>query len=293
MTVIGTGISWTNSTWNPWVGCRAVSEGCAHCYAQTLVEQRWKKRFDVVEMHLERISDVRRFRPLVGTDGLLPHLVFVNSLSDFFFEQVPDEAIHKVLDVMERVEHVCWQILTKRPIRARKMLVDRYRGRGIPPHLWIGVTAEDDRVAKRLDILRSIGDRTGGKPTLFASVEPIVGPTDALDLSGLSWVITGGESGPGARRMERPWLMAAIGRALNDGIPLWHKQSGLVISHPNISSVPRSITKPPDQLRWLRDNNLEKLPAEKGGATVDGRTYRELPHAYYETKETMNANMLA
>lgn len=293
MTSIGTGISWTHSTWNPWIGCVAVSEGCSRCYAKTLVEQRWKKDFGKVEMHLERLRDIRKFRPLVSPDGLLPHMVFVNSLSDFFFEQVPDAAIHLVLDEMEKHPLIQWQILSKRPVRARKMLVDRYRGRGIPPHLWIGFTAEDGRVARRLDILRSIGERTGGRPTLFASVEPIVGPTDALDLSGLSWTISGGESGPGARKMERAWLLTAVEKAIRANVPLWHKQSGLVVSHPSFDRIPHYITKAGDQLRWLRDKGLEHLVNEKGGATIDGKTYRELPHQYHEATASMNAGLLA
>jgi protein gp37 len=274
------------------VGCVAVSEGCKHCYAQTLVEQRWRKRFDVVEMHLERLADVRKFRPLVGPDGLLPHMVFVNSLSDFFFEQVPDAAMHTVLDTMERYPTVQWQILTKRPIKARNILVGRYSGRGIPRHIWIGVTAEDNRVSKRLDILRTIGDRTGGDPTLFASVEPIVGPTDELDFSGLSWVITGGESGPGARRMERAWLLAAVDQARRQGVSLWHKQNGTVASHTNIGLVPRGIIMPGERLRWLVDHGWEKLPAEKGGATIDRETYRELPKVFHEIREEMNKDRL-
>jgi protein gp37 len=290
MTVIGSAISWTHSTWNPWVGCVAVSEGCKHCYAQTLVEQRWRKRFDQVELHLERLKDVKRFRPLVGEDGLLPHMVFVNSLSDFFFEQVPDETIHTVLDAMEEHPTIQWQILTKRPIRARKMLIARYGcGRGIPRHIWIGVTAEDNRVAKRLDILRSIGERTGGNPTLFASVEPIVGPTDQLDISAISWVITGGESGPGARRMERDWLVDAVDQVRRQGVALWHKQNGTVASHPNIDRVPQSITIPSRQLCWLHETGWEFLPREKGGATIDRQIYRQLPPAFDEVRAQLSS----
>jgi protein gp37 len=290
MTTIGTAISWTNSTWNPWRGCIAVSAGCDHCYARTLVEQRWGQRFDQVLVQLDqRLRDIRKFRPLVDKGGLLPHLVFVNSLSDFFFEQVEDRDIHRTLDALEQHKHVGWQILTKRPIRARKLLVARYGNSGIPPHIWIGVSAEDNRVARRLDIMRSIRDRTGGGGTFFVSVEPIVGPTDQLNFDGMDWVITGGESGAGARVMERSWLTAAIERAFRDGCAVWHKQNGTIASHPNLDRVPPGLKRPTDRLRWLAENGWELLPGEKGGATLDQRTFREFPRAYHEQKEAMNA----
>ena len=134
MTVIGSGISWTNSTWNPWVGCKAVSAGCARCYAQYLVERRWGQDFGHVQLHLERLAHVKRFRPKVRPDGqFAPHLVFVNSLSDLFFERVSDEIIGSTLTVMEGASDTIFQVLTKRPIRARKLLVERYAARAPRP----------------------------------------------------------------------------------------------------------------------------------------------------------------
>lgn len=293
MTVIGTGISWTNSTWGLAVGCHKVSAGCDNCYAEGLVNRlsSFGQRFDEVKLKLDRLDHVRRFRPLVSVDGLRPHMVFVNSMSDFWHDTIPDDVIARILDVMEAHPHIVFQILTKRPIRARRLLTARYLGKGIPRHIWIGVSTEDNRVAARLNIMRTIRERTGGG-TFFVSVEPIIGPTDALDFTGMDWVITGGESGPGARRMERSWLMAAVQTAQRQGAALWHKQSGTVASHPNIDKVPARIVKQADQFRWLRDHGWEVLPAEKGGATIDRQTYRELPRAYYDITASMNESLL-
>jgi hypothetical protein len=109
----------------------------------------------------------------------------------------------------------------------------------------------------------------------------------------MDWAITGGESGPGARVMERRWLIDAVDRVRRVGAALWHKQSGSVASHPNIELVPARITKPNDRFRWLRDRGYELLPHEKGGATIDKETYRELPRAYHELKHQMNENLLS
>jgi protein gp37 len=291
MTVIGTGISWTNSTWNLAVGCHKVSAGCDNCYAEAMVGRlaSFKQQFNEVRLKLDRLDHVHKFRPLVAPDGLSPHMVFVNSMSDFWHDAIPEDAIHRILDVMEEHPNVILQILTKRPVRARRILTARYKA-GIPSHIWIGVSAEDNRVAARLNIMRTIRERCGGG-TFFVSVEPIVGPTDKLDFSGMDWTITGGESGPGARRMERGWLIDAVDHARRAGAAVWHKQSGTVASHPNIDRVPIRLDKPAQQFRWLRDNGWEVLPQEKGGATIDRQTYRELPRAYHELKDRMNEGL--
>jgi len=292
LTVIGSNISWTNSTWNLATGCTKVSDGCDHCYAEELVNRiktTFKRPFSEVVLHMDRLSHVRKFKPLPSPDGPKPHLVFVNSMSDFWHDAISERDIHRALDVMEDAEGAIFQILTKRPIRARRLLVERYRGPGvgIPKHIWIGVSTEDNRVAVRLNIMRSIRERVGDV-VLFASVEPIVGPTDKLDFSGIEWVITGGESGPHARKMERLWLMDALERAQQAEAAIWHKQSGHIRSHPNIREVPSQLIRPADQMRWLREHGWELLPHEKGGATVDRQTYRQLPRAYQEVKAALS-----
>jgi protein gp37 len=291
MTVIGSNISWTNSTWNLWVGCDKVSAGCDNCYAEQLVNhspRTFGHRFEDVKLRLERLAHVSKFQPKSTDRGLVPHLVFVNSMSDFWHDAVPDATLHQVLDLMEEKSHGrIYQILTKRPIRARKLLVQRYAGKGIPQHMWIGISVEDNRVKRRLDIMRTIKERCGGG-VFFVSAEPIVEATDQLDFSGMDQIITGGESGPRARVMERAWLIDAIGETKKHDIPLWHKQSGTVASHPNIKTVPENVKRPAERMRWLQANGWELLPEEKGGATVDRQTYRELPAAYHEITSALN-----
>lgn len=296
MTVLGTSISWTNSTLNTSVGCTEVSAGCDQCYARELVNRlpgTFKQSFDQVVLHLDRLNHIRKFTPIPdGSGGLLPHKVFVNSVSDFWHDAIPDAAIDQILTVFEANPSIVFQILTKRPVRARRILTARYGlGRGIPRHIWIGVSAEDNRVAGRLAIMRSIKDRCGGG-TFFVSVEPIVGPTDELDFRDQDWVISGGESGPRARKMERSWLMPAVENTLSKGIALWHKQSGTVASHPNIDRVPTKIIRPREQFRWLRDNGWELLSSEKGGATIDKQTYRQLPPVYDEIASTLTKRLI-
>ena len=290
-----TGISWTDATLNPWVGCIAVSAGCDNCYAKRLVTADrggvFRHPFEEVRIHLDRLAQLRRFQPIAEKSGALrPRLVFVNSISDFFFEQVPDHVIHTTLDAFERYPCTVFQILTKRPIRARRLLVDRYRG-GIPENIWIGMSCEDNRVAARLNVLRSIKERTGGTMTAFVSVEPIVGPTDAIDFTDLDWIITGGESGPGARIMQRDWLMPSIEQAQRRGIRLWHKQSGTMRSHPNLAESPEELGITA-RFRWLIEHGFEVLSHEKGGATVDRAIYRDLPLSYDRLTARMNDSLL-
>ncbi len=290
MTVVGTGISWTDSTWNPWVGCHKVSAGCDNCYAAALVNGprggHFGHRFEDVKLHLNRLGQIGKFKPIRTSNGMRAHQVFVNSMSDFFLADVPDAAIHQALDAIEAAPTVIFQILSKRPVRARKIITARYGNRGVPEHIWFGFSAEDNRVAARINVLRSIKERVGSM-VAFLSVEPIVGPTDELDFRDIDWVITGGESGAKARVMQRAWLMPAVESALRAGIPLWHKQSGTPWSHPNLDQAPArlGITA---RMKWLEDNGWEFLPEEKGGATIDRKVYRDLPAAYARINKRLN-----
>ena len=252
------------------------------------MEGHFGHKFEDVQIHPGRLKHVSKFRPIVGADGSRsPHLVFTNSMSDWAHDAISDDFLHKTFDVMESNPEVVFQLLTKRPIRARKVLVGRYGNTGVPANFWVGTTAESNDVKGRVDVLRSIQDRTGAM-TAFLSVEPIVGPTDQVDFTGMSWIITGGESGGRARVMQRAWLMSAIEQAKSKGIALWHKQSGQPRSHPNWSQVPAGLGVGAG-FQWLIDNGLEHLPGEKGGATVDGQTYRELPPHYHQLRNRMNA----
>ena len=292
MTVIGSAISWTNSTWNWATGCTKVSDGCLNCYASAIVSNprfNFTHKFEEVTLHENRLAHTSKFRPLVTGDGTrTPPLVFTNSMSDAWHEQIPDAFIHKVLDKMEETPLVQYQVLTKRPIRARKILVDRYGNSGVPANFWIGVSCEDNRVAARLNILRSIKERTGGTMTAFVSVEPIIGPTDALDFSGIDWAIFGGESGGGARVMQPEWLLTGIEHAKAAGAAIWLKQHGQMRSNPLLHHAPPGLGLT-EKFKWLIANGLEVLPHEKGGATLEDKvTWREFPAQYHAAKAALN-----
>lgn len=290
MTVLNSNISWCSGTLGVFVGCNKISAGCERCYAEALINRGFfGHRFEDIQIHLNRLGNIKRMRPHVGADGLLPYLCFVNSLSDWAHEKVPETALHQCFDAFEANPHVVFQLLTKRIVHARKLLVDRYRMGGIPANFWIGVSVESNDVAKRLDILRSIRDRTGGEATYFASVEPIVGPTDRLDFTGIDWSIHGGESGIKARVMQPGWLLPGIDNAKRAGAAIWLKQHGQIRSNPMLHLAPSDLGIKA-QYQWLIDRGLEKLPFEKGGATLEGGvTYREFPPGYELIRGRLNA----
>ncbi len=293
MTVIGTGISWTNSTWNLAVGCDKISAGCANCYASAIVSNPYTARafghaFEDVRLHPKRLADARKFKALTLEDGTkVPHLVFANSMSDFWHDKIPDDYVHQALDTMEKHPDAIFQVLTKRPARMRRVIVDRYGNSGVPANIWLGVSVESNDVAARIRMLRTTKERTGGNMTAFLSVEPIVGPTDKLLMDGMDWVITGGESGGGARVMERRWLLDALEAAQRAEAAIWHKQSGQYRSHPNIMAAPQHMGWR-QKFNWLVANGYELLPEEKGGATVDGRTYRAFPPSYHAAVDRLS-----
>jgi protein gp37 len=308
MVSLNSGISWCSGTLNAWVGCHKVSAGCANCYAEKLVSRfntmgkgpgespahraaatrgKTMAPFDQVTLHLDRLSAIRKMGPRLGPDGKrTPYLCFVNSMSDFWHDDVPEAAIQEALDAFEAAPDTIFQILTKRPIRARKILIARYGNSGIPANIWIGASVEDNSTAARLNVMRTIKGRCGGG-TFFVSVEPIIGPTDQIDFEHMDWIITGGESGPGARIMERAWLMGAVRLAIRGNIPLWHKQSGQAQSHPNWDRSPATLSVA-QRFKWLIDHGWEKLPAEKGGATIDKHTHRQFPAHYHELTRRLN-----
>ena len=187
-------IEWTEATWNPVTGCTQVSPGCANCYAM-----RFAERFRGVPDHpYERGFDLQlrpdRLEQPLGWKK--PRTIFVNSMSDLFHPRVPDEYIQRVFKVMEQASHHRFQVLTKRSER----LAEISPRLPWPANVWMGVSVENQRWMSRIDDLR----RTGAA-IKFLSCEPLLGPLE-LDLAGIDWVIAGGESGLGARRMEGDWV---------------------------------------------------------------------------------------
>lgn len=222
-----TAIEWTDITWNPVRGCTKVSPGCKHCYAETFAE-RWRgtpghpyeQGFDL-RLVREKIRD-----PLRMT--YRSRRIFVNSMSDLFHDGVPDEFIASVFTTMQLANWHTFQVLTKRSDRMRELLREwkfQARRRGsykVDEHIWLGVSVENRKHGlPRIEDLRQTpaGLR-------FLSVEPLLEDLGELDLSGISWVIVGGESGPGARPMHPDWVRSIRDQCLAAEVPFFFKQWG-------------------------------------------------------------------
>jgi len=233
-------IEWTGSTWNPVRGCTKIGPGCKHCYAQTFAE-RWRgvsghayeQGFDL-RLVPEHLADPLRWS--------VPKKVFVNSMSDLFHEDVPDDYIAAVCQVMLVADWHEFQVLTKRPERMARLLKGPLKAAAKAKHILWGVSVEDrkhglPRIATLLD---------SGALHTFLSVEPLLEDLGTIDLSSISWVIVGGESGPGARPMEKSWVRNIRRQCRVHDVPFFFKQWGGV---------------------------RKKL----AGRLLDGRTYDEFP----------------
>ena len=212
-------IEWTDATWNPVTGCTKISPGCDHCYAERFAERfrgvdhhPYTQGFDL-RLHEARLDQPRRW--------MKPRRVFVNSMSDLFHTDVGTDFIDRVFAVMEEADRHIYQILTKRSGRMRRYLNGRYRERAAPPHIWCGVSVEDNlRKARIRHLHRSQA------AVRFLSIEPLLERLHGLDLEGIHWVIVGGESGPGARPMKEDWVREIRDRCLAEGVPFFFKQWG-------------------------------------------------------------------
>jgi protein gp37 len=210
-----TGIQWTNRTWNPVTGCTKVSPGCKHCYAAVTAkrlnacgQKKYKNGFKVT-CHPAALVQPFAWRT--------PAMVFVNSMSDLFHDDVSDYFIGKVYEKMVLADWHTFQVLTKRPDRVLK-LADTLPW---PENLWMGVSVESAGYMSRIDTLRQIPAKTR-----FLSLEPLLGPLENLNLSGIHWVIVGGESGPKFRAMEGGWARDIRDQCLAAGVPFFFKQWG-------------------------------------------------------------------
>ena len=209
------GIEWTHASWNPLTGCDRLSAGCRHCYAEAMAlrlqamgQPRYEHGFRLT-LHPESLD--------LPTHWRKPRLVFVNSMSDLFHQDVPFEYIARVFETMVRADHHIYQLLTKRAERLAE-LAPRLPW---PPHVWAGVTVERSDYRDRLDCLRQVP-----AALRWVSAEPLLGPLSELDLSGLGWVVAGGESGPGARPMELAWARDLREQCRATGVLYFLKQLG-------------------------------------------------------------------
>lgn len=213
-------IEWTDATWNPVRGCRKVSPGCKHCYAEAFAE-----RFRGVLGHpYEQGFDFRLVpeKLLDPFQWVSPRRVFVNSMSDLFQDDVPDEYISAVIKVMISANWHTYQVLTKRSKRMQRMLSGKLSRAAQAPNIWWGVSVEDRQYGlRRIDHLR----RTPAS-CRFLSIEPLLEDLGTFDLSGIHWVIVGGESGRHARPMEKAWVESILEQSRRDGVHFFFKQWG-------------------------------------------------------------------
>jgi protein gp37 len=230
-------IEWTDATWNPVTGCDKISPGCKNCYAERLA-----RRLQAMGNKNYRNGFAVTLQPHMLQHPLhwrVPKRIFVNSMSDLFHDEVPIEYIQRVFRVMNQADWHQYQILTKRADRLEE-LSDRLAW---APHIWMGVSVENEKYLSRIDHLR----RTSAH-IKFLSIEPLLARLGKINLRGIDWVIVGGESGPDARPMQADWVTAIRDQCARAGVAFFFKQWG----------------------------GVQK---RKTGRTLDGRTWDEMPSA--------------
>jgi protein gp37 len=228
-------IEWTESTWNPVTGCTKISAGCANCYAE-----RMAKRLQL----MGQANYVNGFEVTLHPHVLdyplgwkKPQVIFVNSMSDLFHEDVPLDYIRQIFDVMTRANWHTFQVLTKRSER----LAELAPLLNWPENVWMGVTVENADCAYRIDDLRDVPSAVR-----FLSMEPLLSGVEDMNLENIDWVIVGGESGPGSRPIEKQWVRDIRKQCKNADVPFFFKQWG-------------GVNK------------------KKTGRLLDGRVYDEMP----------------
>ena len=236
-------IEWTESTWNPITGCTKVSPGCKNCYAermskrlQAMGKPTYKNGFTVT-VHEEIFN-----YPLLIKK---PSLIFVNSMSDLFHEDIPVDVIVRIFEVMNKASWHTFQILTKRSERLSELshLLDW------PGNVWAGVSVENDDYKFRIDHLRSTDVKIK-----FLSIEPLLGLIKGIDLDNIDWVIVGGESGPNSRKLEEEWVLSIRDACNDQNVPFYFKQ-------------------------WGGFNK------KKNGRLLEGRIWDEMPRTNLQTKQ--------
>jgi len=213
-------IEWTDATWNPVRGCTKISPGCAHCYAETFAE-----RFRGVPGHAyeqgfdPRLAPQKLAEPITWSKS---RRVFVNSMSDLFHDEVPDDYIVLVAQVMAAANWHTYQVLTKRSARLHELLTSKLQFASCMEHIWWGVSVEN-----RKHGLPRVNHLRDARPAVpFLSIEPLLEDLGRIDLRGIRWVIVGGESGPGARIMDREWVIGILTQCRASKVPFFFKQWG-------------------------------------------------------------------
>lgn len=236
-------IEWTGVTWNPVTGCDTISPGCDHCYARTLAKRLQAMGQDRYQNNGNPVTSGPGFAVTCHPAALqvplrwrTPRTVFVNSMSDLCHSRVPEDFLAAVVEVMAATPRHTYQVLTKRPRRLRQLDTDRFRAlrhaaaeqMNLPwpgtwdlPNVWLGTSIESADYAWRADALREVP-----AAVRFLSCEPLLGPLDGLDLTGIGWVIAGGESGPGYRAPDSEWVRGLRDQCAAENVPFFFKQWG-------------------------------------------------------------------
>ena len=248
---MATKIEWTEKTWNPVTGCTKMSEACRNCYAEVMARrlsgmpgsrEKYKDGFKVT-LHPECLDEPRKWKK--------PQMVFVVSMGDLFHEDVPREYISEVMGVIDCNPQHTFQILTKRAERMYRYFADTGY---VPENAWLGVTCENPLHYDRIQWLRSIPEQVQGDgPVLFVSAEPLLGNMYDINLRGIDWVITGGESGSRARRTDPDWFRSLRDACLRRDVPFFFKQWGA----------------------WGEDG--VKRSKYANGSLLDGREWKQYP----------------
>ena len=212
---MSTKIEWTDKTWNPITGCTKYSQGCLHCYAETMSRrlrgmgvEKYRNEF-ALTLHEESLEEPLRWRK--------PHNIFVCSMSDLFHKDVPYEFIDRVFEIIKQTPQHRYQVLTKRAER----MAEYFSFHEVPKNVWLGVTVENAEYKYRIDLLREIPASIH-----FLSCEPLLGPLGDLNLSNIEWVIVGGESGASARPMSEAWVLEIKEQVVSQGSAFFFKQWG-------------------------------------------------------------------
>ncbi|MDH3975446.1 MAG: phage Gp37/Gp68 family protein [Deltaproteobacteria bacterium] len=236
-------IEWTEQTWNPTTGCSKISPGCANCYAEIMARRLqamgvpgYERGFEVTLQPHRLDEPLKRKKPTV---------YFVNSMSDLFHEDIPDDYINKVLNIMRNSPRHIFQVLTKRADR----MAEFFNTYDAPSNAWIGVTVENKKDGlPRLELLKSVK-----ASVRFLSVEPLLENLGVVDFGNIEWVIVGGESGNRARLMEKKWVLNIKVQCEKQGVPFFFKQWGT----------------------WGPD--MVKRQKKKNGRKLQGKTWDAMP----------------
>ncbi len=280
-------IEWTDATWNPVRGCTKISPGCTHCYAESFAERfrgvaghPYKQGFDL------RVVPEKLFEPIRWT---CPKMVFVNSMSDLFHEGVSDAYVSDVAEVMSAARWHTYQVLTKRAGRLRQLLSNKLVWAAEQDHIWWGVSVENRKHGlPRIEELRNT-------PAVvrFLSVEPLLEDLGGLDLNGIHWVIVGGESGRGARPIQREWVVGILEQCRAAGVPFFFKQwggvqkkrAGRLLDGNTYDEFP-AVNRAPIPNREQRDSILADLMQRSLGLRTISNTGESLTLIHQELSDT-------